>query len=199
MAGWELRGQLRAGADAQLAVDPLEICLHGMDADEQGVGHLSVGAPGGDQLRHPRLGRGQVHRGGGPSADPRQLGTRPFRPRRGAEPLEDLQGLRERVPSLTLPLRPALHRSPSPTASDPARREGAGDRADGRPHRLRQMQPWRSPRAANTSARHLAPVAMAHARSRLRPASSKGARSASASSSRPRATSASTSSGTTRK
>ena len=45
MAGWELRGQLRAGADAQLAVDPLEICFHGMDADEQGVGRLSVGAP----------------------------------------------------------------------------------------------------------------------------------------------------------
>ena len=87
----------------------------------------------------------------------------------------------------------------APGGSAPARTEGAGDRGPSPPRRRRPTHASRSPRAADTSARHLAPVAIVHARSRSLPASSNGARSASASSSRPSATSASTSSGTMRK
>ena len=88
MAGTGRSRPVPCGSGCPACGRSLEIGLHRVDADEQGVGHLPVGAAGGHQLRHPRLGRGQVNRRGGPAPTRRQLRAGPLHPRSRAEPLE---------------------------------------------------------------------------------------------------------------
>ena len=88
-----------------------EVALDRPNAHEQGVGDLSVGPSGGGEFRHACLGLGELPRGGSPATDPGELGASLVGPQRCTEPLEDGQGLLERLPGGPLLLGPAPDRA----------------------------------------------------------------------------------------
>src|SRR5215210_1895032 len=81
LTGGQLRGELGAGANAELAIDLREVPLNRLGADEQGVRDLAVRASRSDEGSDSFLGR-RKHAGccGYPSADPSQLGVSLFGP-----------------------------------------------------------------------------------------------------------------------
>ena len=103
--------ELRAGADAELAIDTRQRCLHGVLGEEEGCRNLAVGAALGDESRDPLLGLCQLAARGRTAADARQLGARLLGPERRAEPLEACERVLERraggAALLRAPLRPA--------------------------------------------------------------------------------------------
>lgn len=46
---------LQAGIDSQLAVDVLQMVLHGVDRNDQFLRNLLIALPGNQQLQHPLL------------------------------------------------------------------------------------------------------------------------------------------------
>src|SRR6266496_935161 len=98
----ELAGQLGPGADPELAVDPGQVGVHGLHADEQGVGNLTVGVASRHQLGHPLLARGEPGWCRRPQPDPAQLGSGLVSPQRRAEALKDLHGSLQGVPGRAL-------------------------------------------------------------------------------------------------
>ena len=67
--------ELRAGADAELAVDARQSRLDRVLGEEERGRDLSVRSPLGDELGDPSLGLGQLPGRRRPAADPRELGT----------------------------------------------------------------------------------------------------------------------------
>ena len=103
--------ELCSRADAELAIDLREVPRDRVRAEAELGGDLAVPASGDDELDDPPLGLRQLAVRCGAPADPPELRARLLRPEAGAEPLEDPGGLFERLASVALVLRPALHRS----------------------------------------------------------------------------------------
>ena len=101
--------ELRARADAELAVGPRQRALDRVLGDEERGRDLAVRAAFGDERGDPALGLGQLVAGGRATADPGQLGARLLGPQRRAEPLE----ARERLARASC----ARRRAASPAAA----------------------------------------------------------------------------------
>ncbi len=165
--------ELRAGPDAELAVDVREMALDRSDAHEQRVGDLPIGATGRGEPGHPLLGfrqlterRLDVHRSGRAPPGP----ARPRAARRG--PRRSRRRLLERFPGRLLLLGPATDAprtmSVCRSSNGIGRRSCTCERLEPAP----RTPPSRSPRAAASSARQRAATARAHGRSSVRPRSS---------------------------
>src|SRR3954447_25247529 len=106
----QARGELRAGADVQLAVDLPERGLDGAHAEEQGCGGLLVGEPRRHPLGDAPLGVGQLPRRAHAAADPATLRPGLLCPDRGAEAGELRQRVVQRATGLAAPTQAALQR-----------------------------------------------------------------------------------------
>src|SRR5512133_611953 len=106
--GHEPAGELRARADAGLAVDVREVRLDGPYADIQLGRDLTVRASLGRERGDALLGFAQLVGGRTAAADAAQLGARLLRPQRGAELLEEreraVEGLARQALVLCLPV-----------------------------------------------------------------------------------------------
>ena len=118
-------GELCA-ADAELAVDVGEVGLDRAQPHVQLGGDLLVRAALGGELGDPPFRLGQLLRGGGASADPAQLGTRPLRPQGGAEILEGSKGLVELLTRCALLLGLPAHVAECEERSGALHRPGRG-------------------------------------------------------------------------
>ena len=70
-------GEPGAGADAELAIDACEVCIHGLGAHEGSPGYLKVRQPSGGELYHSHFRRGQLVRCAANRAWPRRHGGCP--------------------------------------------------------------------------------------------------------------------------
>ncbi len=107
----DARGELGSGADSELAIDLREVPGDGVRAEAELGCDITVPPAGDDELDDLPLGFGELVGRGGASADATQLGVRSRRPEARAEPLEAAGGQLERLTSVTLVLRSALHGS----------------------------------------------------------------------------------------